>query len=200
MSKPLLVGITGGIGSGKSTLAKVIKAAGHPVYDADSRAKWLMNHDDQLIEEIKDQFGNQSYVDGKLNRSHLASTVFSNEAKLAQLNNLVHPRVRDDFNHFVQQHTNNPFIFKEAALLLEIGAQQSLDKMIVVSAREALRIERVSQRDPFRSKVELQQIINNQMSEDGKLKLANFIVSNEESDSLLDQWSAIEQELKKMIK
>ncbi len=60
-NRPALVGITGGIGAGKSTVARIFKTLGIPVYDADSRAKWLMNNDRELKEGIVSLFGTEAY-------------------------------------------------------------------------------------------------------------------------------------------
>ena len=98
MSKPLLIGITGGIGSGKSTISRFFEVLGVPVYNSDDRGKYLMVNDEQLMNQIKSTFGGQSYFDdGGLNRAYLASEVFSNEEKLKTLNSYVHPAVGRDF-------------------------------------------------------------------------------------------------------
>ena len=76
-NKPLIIGITGGIGSGKSVVCKIFKSLGIPVYDSDSRAKWLMRYSEDLINEIKKNFGQNSYLpDGQVNNKYLAENVF----------------------------------------------------------------------------------------------------------------------------
>src|ERR1019366_7111200 len=87
----LKIGITGGIGSGKSTVCKMFEALGVPVYYADDRAKYLMQHEHFLIDLIKKNFGEAIYENGKLNRSLLAEKVFHDKDKLNLLNSLVHP-------------------------------------------------------------------------------------------------------------
>ena len=80
MSKqtPILVGITGGIGSGKSTVAKIFSILGIPIYYAYDPAKWLMGNVELLKNQIKDEFGTESYQsDDKLYRSFLVNEVFS---------------------------------------------------------------------------------------------------------------------------
>ena len=67
----LKVGITGGIGSGKSTVSRFFSELGVPVYDSDQRAKSLMQHDDSIIIKIKKEFGDDSYLNNMLNRSHI---------------------------------------------------------------------------------------------------------------------------------
>src|SRR5688572_5315326 len=102
---------------------------GIPVYDADSHAKELMTTDGILISQIKKEFGVLSYNgDGSLNRAFLGSTVFSDPERLKTLNMLVHPRVGEDYEQWINQKTNYPYVLKEAALLFESGSYQLLDK------------------------------------------------------------------------
>jgi dephospho-CoA kinase len=186
-NRPLQIGITGGIGSGKSTISKVFKSLGIPVYDSDSRAKWIMNNDQELRAQIQSVFGENSYKDGELNRSYLASQVFNDGEKIEVLNGLVHPRVGQDYAQWVKQHDQAPYLIKEAALLFETGADKSLDKIIVVTAPESLRIQRVLLRDVHRSKQEVKQIIDKQMPEDAKVALANYVIRNEANKPVLPQ-------------
>lgn len=194
MSKPLQIGITGGIGSGKSLICKIFGCLGVPVYDADSHAKELMTTDGILISDIKKEFGVLSYsVDGGLNREYLSKKVFNDPERLRTLNALVHPRVGHDFNRWVEQRRGYPYVLKEAALLYESGGYKSLDKVIVVYANEALRIQRVLKRDPHRTADQVRAIIRNQMPEEEKLKRADFTVRNDETTLLIPQIVSLHQ-------
>jgi dephospho-CoA kinase len=188
MGKPLQIGITGGIGSGKSLVCKIFNALGTPTYDADSRAKMVMTTDGILVEAIKKEFGVLSYdAKGVLNRQHLANTVFNQPDKLKRLNELVHPRVALDYEHWVSSQTNVKYVLKEAALLFESGSYQSLDKIIVVTAPETLRVQRVLIRDPHRSAEQTKEIIRNQMEEEEKMKRADYVIVNDETTLLIPQ-------------
>ncbi len=188
MKRPLQIGVTGGIGSGKSLVTKIFLSLGVPVYDADSRAKKLMNSDPVLISELKKEFGEQAYyANGLLNRDYIAATVFNDEEKLKKLNALVHPRVKSDTEEWVQQNSEKPYVVKEAALLFESGVHQSLDKVIVVSAPESIRINRVMLRDAHRTKSELVKIIASQMNEEERLMRADYVIINDESQLLIPQ-------------
>lgn len=188
MTRPLLIGLTGGIGSGKSLVAKIFSCLGIPVYGADSGAKRLMNSDSILIEAIKKEFGNSAYLtNGVLNRDFMAATVFNDEAKLNKLNSLVHPRVKSDNEEWIKTNSEKKYLIKEAALLFESGSYRSLDKVIVVSAPEEVRIARVLQRDPHRTKSELLKIIASQMSEEEKINRADYVIINDESELLIPQ-------------
>jgi dephospho-CoA kinase len=182
----LQIGITGGIGSGKSIVCRIFKALGVPVYDADSRAKSLMTTDGILISQIKKEFGVLSYhSDGTLNREYLAEA-FKDSEKLNLLNNLVHPRVGQDYQVWMREQ-KSPYVLKEAALLFEAKSNLSLDKIIVVSAPEKLRIKRVVQRDPHRNEQQVLDIIRNQLTDEEKVKLADYVITNDESRLVIPQ-------------
>ncbi|MEI6409971.1 MAG: dephospho-CoA kinase, partial [Bacteroidota bacterium] len=144
------VGITGGIGVGKSTVCRIFEALGIPVYDADYWAKWLITNDPALKQQIKELFGAEAYLpDGTYNRAFVASQVFSDKNKLAALNASVHPAVARHGAewHQAQIERGCPYTLKEAALMIESGSYRQLDCLIVVTAPESLRIQRVMQRD-----------------------------------------------------
>lgn len=188
MKSPYQVGITGGIGSGKSLVCKIFKCFGIPIYDADSHAKALMTTDGILIANIQKEFGLLSYnTDGSVNRSYLGETVFNDPEKLRKLNSLVHPRVREDYARWIIQNSKQPYVLKEAALLFEAGSNEELNKIIVVHAPEDLRIKRVLLRDAHRTEELVKEIMSSQMAEEEKLKRADFILHNDESQLLIPQ-------------
>lgn len=194
MKKPLQIGITGGIGSGKSLVSRIFKLLGVPVYDADSRAKSIMTTDGILVSQIKKEFGVLSYrADGGVNREYLAERVFNDPEKLKQLNAWVHPRVGEDFIRWVTEQTS-AYVLKEAALLFEARSNTALDKIIVVSAPEALRISRVLQRDKHRTEQQVRDIIRNQLNEEEKLKRADYILVNDDSKLLIPQVLELHQQ------
>jgi dephospho-CoA kinase len=184
----LQIGITGGIGSGKSLVCKIFQHLGVPVYDADSHAKKLMTTDGILVSAIKKEFGDLSYnADGSLNNVYLANHVFHDEKKLQLLNHLVHPRVANDYMNWVAQNNSSDYVLKEAALLFEAKTNQQLDKIIVVSAPEELRIKRVLHRDKHRTAEQIKGIVEKQMPEDEKLKRADYIIVNDETKPVIPQ-------------
>jgi len=188
MSRPLQIGITGGIGSGKTLICKIFQSLGVPVYDADSRAKILMTTDGILVEQIKKEFGTLSYnEDGSLNRKYLGQIVFDQKLKLEILNELVHPRVAKDYEGWVGTHRHFPYVMKEAALLFESASYKGLDKIVVVSAPEKIRMKRVLQRDTHRTEKDVENIFGNQLPEDEKLKRADFVIVNDETCLVIPQ-------------
>lgn len=185
----LKVGITGGIGSGKTTVCKLFEQLGVPIYYADDRAKYLMQHEHYLIDLIKQNFGAEVYDNGgALNRRLLAEKVFNNTEKLALLNSLVHPAVFRDTERFVEQQQikNLPYAMKEAALLVETGSYKSLNKLIVVTAPLELRIQRVAARDGA-TRDEILARMRNQLPEEEKIKLADYIITNDKDEEHLKQ-------------
>ncbi len=188
MDHPLHVGITGGIGSGKSLVCHIFRCLGIPVYDADSRAKNLMTTDEILVGQIKKEFGPSAYLhDGSIDRTYLSHATFAHPDRLETLNSLVHPLVAEDFNGWLAMHQHDRYVLREAALLYEIGASRSVDKMIVVSAPEEIRIKRVMARDTHRTKEDIQAIMKNQLPEEEKLKRADYIIYNDDHHMVIPQ-------------
>ena len=190
----LQVGITGGIGSGKSLVCKIFQVLEIPVYDADSRAKLLMIGDEVLVNQIKKEFGNEAYSNGVLNRKHIGEKAFGDPEKLKVLDDLVHPRVASDYEQWVKKQSA-PYVIKEAALLFEAGSYKTLNKIIVVSASEEVKVKRIKIRDPHRSEQMIKDIIKNQMPDQEKVSRADFVVVNDESQLVIPQVIAIHQHL-----
>ena len=194
------VGLTGGIGSGKSTVSKILINKGFSVYNSDNRAKWLMNNSDNLKSNIISIFGNKAYLKGSLNRKYLSAKVFNDSLKLKALNNLVHPLVAIDFKNWLLHQKSKDFVFKEAAILLESGAYKEMDKIIVVSCPENIRLERVLKRDGNSPELVIKRM-QNQISETEKINHADFIVKNNGSESdLVLEVEFVISELKNLTK
>lgn len=181
----LKIGLTGGIGSGKSTVAKIFEILGIPVYYADDAARKLMNENEEVRSAIIQHFGKESYADGKLNRSHLASQVFTNKEKLDLLNSLTHPATIRDANNWMQKQTS-PYIIKEAALIFESGSAEHLDYVIGVYTPAALRIKRTMDRDHI-PREEVMKRMSRQIDEEMKMKLCDFVITNDEQQLVIPQ-------------
>jgi dephospho-CoA kinase len=190
----LRIGITGGIGSGKSIASRLFLALGVPTYDADSRARWLMENGVELRQQLSAAFGPSTYdAAGRLNRPLLAGTVFNNSALLAQLNSLVHPHVGTDFESWAtaQAVAGHPYVLKEAALLFEAGSYKQLDRIITVYAPLPVREARVLRRDPHRTLADVQAIMAKQLSEEEKMQRADYVLTNDDVQPLLPQVLAL---------
>ncbi len=181
----LKIGLTGGIGSGKSTVAKIFEVLGIPVYYADTEAKRLMNSNEKIKESLRQHFGEATYKNEELDRKYLADIVFNNPEKLELLNALIHPVTIKDAEEWMQRQAA-PYSIKEAALLFESGAAENLDFVIGVYAPQALRIKRVIKRDNL-SQDEIVKRINRQVNEEMKMKLCDFVITNNEQELLIPQ-------------
>ena len=174
------VGLTGGIGSGKTTVSNFFLDYGIPVYNSDSQGKTLMNTNLELKNDIVSLFGKSVYDNGILNTNLLSSIVFNDSTKIEQLNNLVHPKVAQDFNQWVGKNNNKPILVKEAAILIESGAYLNMDKIILVVSEKSTRINRVSKRD--NSDLDyIEKRINHQLTDNEKIKYADYIIENNSS-------------------
>ncbi|EDM35245.1 dephospho-CoA kinase [Pedobacter sp. BAL39] len=184
----LKIGITGGIGSGKTIICKVFETLGVPVFYADTVAKEIMVKDPVLVAGIKETFGEESYdADGKLQNKYIAGIVFNDQEQLAKLNALVHPATFRAFDHWLAQlpqHT--PYILKEAALLFESGSYKTCDQSLLVLAPMETRIQRVMNRDQV-TEEQVKARMDKQLSDEEKLKMADFTILNNETDSLITQ-------------
>ncbi|GAB3929050.1 dephospho-CoA kinase [Larkinella terrae] len=187
--RPLLIGVTGGIGSGKTTVCRIFEAFGIPVYYADERAKWLVDHDAILKADVTRLLGPEAYgPTGYYDRSWVAAQVFGKPDLLQQLNALIHPRVYADTALWASGFSEKPYVIKEAALLRAAGQDgNNLDKLIVVQSPLELRIHRIHKRDPHRSEKEIKNIISRQISDEERIEMADYVIYNNETQLLIPQ-------------
>lgn len=176
----MVVGLTGGIGSGKSTVAKMLEELGVPVYNSDIEAKNLMVTSKVLKRKIVALLGEQSYSKNELNREYIASLVFNDRALLQKLNEIVHPAVR---KHFIKwsKKQDHPYVVQETALLFENGSNYLYDKTILVTAPKDIRVARIVARDGS-TKQQVLQRMQNQLGDEQKLALADFVIENIDLD------------------
>ena len=173
-----IIGLTGGIGTGKTTVAKYFASKGVPVYIADEAAKKIMNTK-EVIQEVQALFTENVILEnGQLNREFIRELVFTNKDKLAQLNSIIHPKVKRNFDDWLSQHQDAPFVIKEVAILFETNGQDYCDATILVTAPLETRIQRVLERDKSTKDIILQ-IIQNQLPEEQKIRLATYVIENE---------------------
>jgi dephospho-CoA kinase len=172
----IIVGVTGGIGSGKTTVCKLFESKGIPVYNSDERAKHILAHHPDVKQQLLKLFGEKIFTDNLPDRKKIAALVFSDKEKLKLLNAIIHPKVREDFEQWKKQQTSK-IIIKEAAILIESGAYKQVDKILVVTAPLEQRIQRVMQRDGV-SKYDVESRLNNQFSDEERLKYAHFVIDN----------------------
>jgi len=189
----LRVGLTGGIGSGKSTVAQIFEVLGIPVYYADIAAKKIMNEDEGVRSAITIIFGEQAFANNILDRKYISSIVFSDPAKLQQLNALVHPATKKDGDVWMQEQTS-PYAIHEAALIFEAKVSDRLDLVIGVSSPLELRIKRAMERDKV-GREEVLKRMEQQLNEEVKMSKCDFVLINDEQQLLIPQVLELHEKL-----
>ena len=184
-----IIGLTGGIGSGKTMIAKYMKSLGIPVYIADDEAKKIMKSN-EVLKEIRKEFGNIIFDEEKLNNVKLAQLVFSNPTKLEKLNAIVHPLVKKHFDKWLFKHKDFPLIVKEAAILFESGSYQYCDFIITVTAPIDTRIQRVLKRDNT-DKESIIKRIQTQWTDEERVLKSDFVIQNSTIKDTKNQVDAI---------
>ena len=190
------IGITGGIGSGKSTVCEIFRLINIPVFHADREAKHLQDNDINVKNNIIEHFGDEIYSEeGFLDRRKLAEIIFTDKYALSAISEIIHPAVRARFFKWSEKFRALPYVLYEAAILFESGYASDFDGNILVLADENLRIKRVIKRDNL-TENEIRQRINNQIPDNEKIKLANFIIENNSDSMLIPQILKIDQLIK----
>ena len=189
----LKIGITGGIGSGKSVVANILQQMGFPVYDSDSRAKALTQTNADIRQQLTAMFGDNLFKYNILDKKALSQLIFSSDKNLKAVNAIIHPVVVGDFATWTTRQ-NAAAVFLESAILMESGLYQKMDKIILVTAPEKLRIDRVMKRSQL-SEIEIQQRMQMQKGEEALAEKADFVILNDEKHLLIPQVHSILQKL-----
>ncbi len=180
------VGLTGGIGSGKSYVSLIFKALNVPVYDSDIEAKKLY-YLENVKSEMMSSFGKEVYLStGEINKIFLSELIFYNKKALTKVNTIIHPRVKAHFLEWQKNNDKSPYILKETAIIFESGAYKQLDKVIVVTAPEELRLQRVLSRDKI-DETMVKGKMDNQMAQSEMVKRSDFVIVNDQKQALLPQ-------------
>lgn len=193
----IVVGLTGGIGSGKTTVAQQFVRLGVPVYIADDEAKKLMNRSKIIKRKLIQLFGAQVYLDNQLNKPFIANIIFNDKTYLQKMNAIVHPRVAAHFKKWLAKQ-NSPYVIKEVAILFENGGHKQCDYVITVTAPREVRMERLLKRDDT-TKEKVEAIMKNQWSDEEKVKLSDYIITNIELENTINQVEKIHVKILKSI-
>ncbi len=180
----LIVGLTGGVASGKSTVSEIFKEEGAYLIDADRIARELVQPRTPAWHELRSAFGEEILQpDGSINRKKLFALVFSDPAKRAVLNRLLHPRIREETRRRMAEigrRDPGAIVVIDAALLVETGSYREVDRLIVVRSSEARQIERLEKRDGM-SREEAERVVAAQLPLEAKVKVADIVFSNDET-------------------
>jgi len=172
----MIVGLTGGIGSGKSTVAQFFESFDVPVYNSDIEAKALMVNSKRIKKSLIDLLGKKAYKGKKLNKKYIADKIFNDQRLLEKINSIVHPAVRKHFLKWSKKQ-DAPYVIQETALLFENLSAEFYDQIILVTAPENIRVERVVKRDDS-TKKEVLSRLEKQLPDAKKIPLADYIIEN----------------------
>lgn len=173
----MIIGLTGGIASGKSTVSKMFGEMGAVIIDADIKAKEISQRDD-VVNEMKNIFGSKILnKNGEIDRNKIKEIVFSDKEKLKMLNDLIHPKVIDEFKKIKENADKNDIIIFDIPLLFETGMDKMCDKIMLVFVDMNTQIKRMMERDNITEELAVK-IINSQMSLEEKLKKSQIHIEN----------------------
>lgn len=200
-TRPLVVGLTGGIGAGKSTVARMLEQLGAFVVDADVIARRVLSEDPEGVEEVIRAFGREVLDEhGEVDRARLASRVFGDRRARKRLELIVHPKVQSMAAHGIEEaaRLKKSVVVFDAALLVETGASDHVDRVIVVTAPESHRVGRLADRDGV-SKEDATARMKAQLRDDERVAAADWVVDNRlDIDDLNRQveklWSSLHDE------
>lgn len=192
----LKIGLTGGIGTGKSIVAKVFQLLGIPVYVSDYEAKRLMNANEEIRQQLVSRFGAGVYQSDGLNTAKLASIIFKEKEALKDVNAIVHPVVRKDFERWAKEQIQAPYVIQESAILFDTGLYKNFDKIITVTANDETRIQRVIKRDHTKREM-VEERMKNQLPEKEKVEKSDFVIYNN-GELILPQIIEIDKKLRQL--
>lgn len=191
----IILGITGGIGSGKTTITNILVLLGIPVYIADIESKRLTDTSPVIKEKLITLFGDKLYKDGRLDKALLASHIFGNQDNLIKVNAIIHPEVKKDFHSWISKNNHEKILVIESAIMFESGFSNFVDKTVTIYSSLEDRVERSVKRDNS-SREKVISRINSQMPDEEKVKLSDFVIVNDNKESLIEQVLSLLENIK----
>lgn len=186
MSRPWVLGLTGGIGSGKSAAADIFAQLGIDTIDADHAARWVVEPGRPALAKIVDRFGADVVLDdGQLNRAALREHIFAEPEQRQWLEGLLHPLIRQEINQFLDA-AQSPYAILVSPLLIESGQSKIVQRVLVVDVPSELQLQRALQRDQV-SQAQLRAIMQAQLSRDERLKHADDVLCNAADKAALER-------------
>jgi len=190
-SRPLRVGLTGGIASGKSTVADMFADLGVPIVDTDVIAREVVAVGQPALEEIRAAFGSEVLTaEGSLDRAAMRKLVFGDDPARARLEAILHPRIRQQTDAQADA-AGGVYQLIVVPLLVESPMRKDVDRVLVVDCDEARQIERLMQRDA-ESEEQARRILAAQASREERLAIADDVIANDGSPAeTLEQVQAL---------
>lgn len=185
------VGLTGGIGAGKSTVADLFSQKGAVVIRSDELARQVIEPETPGQKQVISRFGIEILNDkGSIDRAKLAQIVFKDDVALKDLENIVHPLVRERTNQLMSEQTSETIIINEIPLLLEKNMESLFDFLVIVISSEKNRLERLLQRGVSEDQAKAR--MAKQVDDQARKAAADFLIVN---DGNLDQLDADVQKI-----
>jgi len=178
------VAITGGIGSGKSFISNKFTELGVPIYNSDVRANIIINSNITVKELLIKNFGDDSFIDGELNKKLISKIIFNNKSKLALINSIVHPFVYQDYKSWLLIQ-NASYTIYESAIIYENNSMHKFDKIIGVISDNKLKISRLLKRGMNMKSIT--NIMKNQTDDLEIIKISDFLIYNNLNNNLTNE-------------
>jgi dephospho-CoA kinase len=195
----LVVALTGGIGAGKSLVAQYFSELGARVVDADQLSRIAIERGSEGFDEVVTRFGESILRNGDIDRKALGEIVFRDKSAKADLEAIIHPRVRELFFEVVNDLDSDEVLIYEIPLLVETGAAANFDQIITVEAELELRKARLLKRGMFSSEIESRLAV--QASPAEREAVANYVIENSgDEDQLLRKVENLWEELQRLSK
>ena len=169
------IAITGGVGSGKTHISNMFFKLGIPIFTSDDRAKKIINSNIHVKNKLINHLGKDCYRFNKLNKEYVSDLIFNDKSKLQLINSIVHPFVKKDYENWLL-HQIGPYTLYESAIIFENNDEYNFDKVIGIVSDVKLRHSRLLSRGMSSSLI--QNIMNNQITDDLIVNLSDFIIYN----------------------
>lgn len=195
----LVIALTGGIGAGKSLVAQYFSELGARVVDADQLSRIAIERGSAGFDEVITRFGESILHNGDIDRKVLGEIIFKDKNSKADLEAIIHPRVRELFFEVVNDLTADEILIYEIPLLVETGAATNFDQIITVEADLEIRKSRLLKRGMFISEIESR--LAAQASPAEREAVATHVIENSgDEDQLLRKVENLWEELQRLSK
>lgn len=174
-----VIGLTGGIGTGKSTVSELLAAHGFKIVDADVASREAVKKGSEGLQQVKQVFGEEAIDDnGEMNRKYIGEIVFNDAEKRKELNQIVHPIVREIMENQKEKYLSEGYnVIMDIPLLFENNLQDTVDETWLVYASESIQVERLMERNDL-SQEEAKARVYSQISIDKKQRMADHVIDN----------------------
>lgn len=185
---PKVIGLTGGIASGKSSVSELLTVHGFKVVDADVASRQAVEKGTKGLEQVKEAFGEEAIdEDGNMNRSYVGDVIFNHPEKRLELNEIIHPIVRDIMEEEKEAYLEQGYnVIMDIPLLFENDLQDTVDEVWLVYTSESIQIDRLMERNNL-SMEDAKARVYSQISIDKKRRMADREIDNRDTKLELKQ-------------